>query len=76
MKSLLIVNDFPPILGGQSTYYHYLARAFALGTLTVLAPCVGNDKEFDGKQIFKVIRRPYLISLPVLEKIFKIVYEK
>ena len=73
MKSLFIVNDFPPILGGQSTYLYNLVRAFPVGKVIVLAPYQKNCQDFDTKQKFTIIRKHYLSRIPIIEKIFKIV---
>lgn len=72
-RSLFIVNDFPPIIGGQSNYYHYICHSFPMDKVIVLAPTWKGDKEFDCQQNFKIIRRPYLCRIPVVEKIGKIV---
>ena len=73
MKSLFIVNDFPPILGGQSTYYYNLCRALPKDSFIVLAPKWGKYKEFDSNQDFTIIRKSYLTKIPFLEKAFKII---
>ncbi|MBU0468554.1 MAG: glycosyltransferase family 4 protein [Candidatus Omnitrophica bacterium] len=73
MKSLFIVNDFPPIVGGQSTYYYNLCRALPKYSFIVLAPKWGKYKEFDSKQNFTIIRKFYLTKIPFLEKALKII---
>lgn len=73
MKSLFIVNDFPPIKGGQSTYLYNLCRALPQDKFIVLAPQVSGDHAFDQMQDFQIIRKKYLFPIPILEKIFKIV---
>ena len=73
MKVLFIVNDFPPILGGQSTYLYNMCKSLPPDRIVVLAPKHKGDKEFDKLQKFKIIRKPYLFSIQILEKFFKIV---
>ena len=68
MKSLFIVNDFPPILGGQSNYYFNLCRAFPEGELIILAPRVKGFEAFDQTHKLSIIRRSYLVFIPGLEK--------
>jgi phosphatidylinositol alpha-1,6-mannosyltransferase len=72
MKSLFIINDFPPILGGQSNYYFNLCGAFPKGELTILAPRCQGYQSFDQNHYLPIIRRNYLIQIPVVEKICKI----
>ncbi len=73
MKSLLIVNDFPPILGGQSNYYFNLSHAFPNGEVVILAPVCEGYEDFDQAQNLNILRREYLFTIPILEKICKIV---
>ncbi|MBF0486230.1 MAG: glycosyltransferase [Candidatus Omnitrophica bacterium] len=70
---LLIANDFPPVIGGQSAYLYYLCKALSSKNMIVLAPECGDTRIFDQDQPFEIIRKPYLISTPVFEKIVKIV---
>ena len=70
--SLFIVNDFPPILGGQSAYLYNLCRAFPKERIVVLAPRRKGCEDFDQKQTFTIIRRPYVFNIPIIEKIAKI----
>ncbi len=71
-KSLFIVNDFPPILGGQSTYFYNLWRHLPSEKIVVLAPVVNGYKEFDKKQNFEIIRKKYLFNIPLFGWILKI----
>lgn len=73
MQNLLIVNDYPPIRGGQSAYYDYLSRAWPAGKLIVLAPRLPGDADMDAGRSFPVIRRRYVFKVPILEKAAKIV---
>ena len=54
---LLAVNDFPPLLGGEATLYHALARHLERGDAVVLAPKVPGDSEVDGALPVEVVRR-------------------
>ena len=73
MNSLFIFNDFPPILGGQSTYFYYTCKAMPSDKIIVLAPKWKGDGEFDNAQDFRIIRKPYLTTIPLLEKAVKII---
>jgi phosphatidylinositol alpha-1,6-mannosyltransferase len=73
MRSLFIVNDFPPIVGGQSNYYFNICKAFPDGDLIILAPRSSGFKAFDGMHKLPIVRRPYLVFIPGLEKICKII---
>jgi phosphatidylinositol alpha-1,6-mannosyltransferase len=72
-KHIFIVNDFPPVIGGQSSYLYFLCRALPPERVVVMAPSCGDTWEFDQAQPFAIIRRRYLWHVPVLEKIAKIV---
>ena len=72
-KSLFIVNDFPPVLGGQSSYYLNLCSAFPKDALIILAPVFKGFEDFDRRHDLAVIRRHYLVFIPGLEKILKII---
>jgi len=71
-KSLFIINDFPPVLGGQSNYYFNLCRAFPEGELIILAPKAKGYEVFDGAHKLPIIRRAYLVDIPGLEKFCKV----
>lgn len=72
-KSLFIVNDFPPILGGQATYFYSLWKNLPCQKIVVLAPKVSGCERFDKKQNFEIIRKKYLFSIPFLGRILKII---
>lgn len=72
-KHLFIVNDFPPVIGGQSSYLFNLCRALPPEKVIVLAPSCGDTNAFDRSLPFRVIRRHYLVGIPVIEKFVKIV---
>ena len=54
---LLAVNDFPPLMGGESTLYHALARHLRRQEAVVLAPQAPGDAEVDSGLPVEVVRR-------------------
>ena len=56
-KSLLITLDFPPNLGGVSTYYYNIFKNLPADKVVVLAPNQKGDDEFDIKQHFPILRK-------------------
>lgn len=72
MISWLIVNDFPPIRGGQARYYECLCRALADKDIKVLAPRGPGAVSVDASCSFPIERRSYLVPIPGVEKIVKI----
>ncbi len=72
MRHLFIVNDFPPIVGGQTAYLYNLCRALLPADFLVLAPVCGDTSAFDRAQAFRIIRKPYLSRIPLFEKVMKI----
>lgn len=73
MKSLFIVNDFPPILGGQSSYYFDICRAFNREEIIVMAPAAPGYQDVDRSHNLRIVRKSYLFPVPVIGKICKIV---
>ena len=71
MKSLFIVNDFPPDFGGQSTYYLNLCKALPKDQFIVLAPKLHGSETIDNDLNFKVIRKPYSIKIPIIQTFLK-----
>ncbi len=65
MRILLATNDFPPKVGGIQTYCYELAKNLTLlgEEVTVLAPRVEGDLEFDRKQNFRITRVRNKLSL-------------
>lgn len=55
---LLAVNDFPPLLGGESALYLGLARRLSRHEALVLAPRLPGDAEIDARLAVEVARRP------------------
>jgi len=54
---LLAVNDFPPLLGGESTLYHGLARHLGRDEAIVLAPQAAGCEAIDARLSVEVVRR-------------------
>jgi len=72
-RHVFIVNDFPPVTGGQSSYLYHLCRALPPEAVTVLAPSAGDTAAFDAAQPFRVVRKPYLLNIPVVGKLLKVI---
>ena len=73
-RHVFIVNDFPPIIGGQSSYLYHLCRALPPEEILVLAPACKDTSAFDRAQAFRIVRKPYLWRIPGVEKIVKILF--
>jgi phosphatidyl-myo-inositol dimannoside synthase len=58
LPALFAVNDFPPIVGGESTLYHGLARHLPAGGTVLLAPRLPGDALVDARLPVEVVRRP------------------
>lgn len=72
MKILIVSVDFPPHTDGVSTVAHELATRLADAgeEITVIGPKSRNDREYDARQKFRVIRTPwydlgYLRFIPI-----------
>ena len=55
-RLLFVVNDFPPMLGGESTLYSALARHLPQNELILLAPRQPGDAAIDAELGCEVIR--------------------
>jgi phosphatidyl-myo-inositol dimannoside synthase len=55
--ALLLTNDFPPMRGGEATWYSRLCATLSPDSVVVLAPRMPGDRNFDGRQSYRVIRR-------------------
>ncbi len=53
---LLLVNDFPPLVGGEATLYHGLARHLPPKETIVLAPRARGGEAVDGALQVEVVR--------------------
>jgi len=69
---LLVSTDFPPRIGGISTYSKEIAKALTKrGQVTILAPGFHNSRSFDDVCAFQIIRTP---ALPILRNLAFLVY--
>jgi len=57
VKALLLTNDFPPMPGGEATWYARICATVPGGDVIVLAPHVAGDDAFDAGQPYRIIRR-------------------
>ena len=55
--SLLITNDFPPIVSGISTVFYQIWKRLPSDSTMVLAPKVPGCNEFDKRESFHIIRK-------------------
>lgn len=55
--SLLITNDFPPIVSGISTVFYHLLKRLPLDNIIVLAPKTPGCSEFDKNEKYHIIRK-------------------
>jgi len=56
-KALLVTNDFPPMLGGEATWYAQMCAAAPAERVLVLAPRMPGDEAFDARQPYRIARR-------------------
>jgi len=54
--ALLAAFDFPPIIGGEATLYHGIARHLPPGEIVVWAPRVAGDGDIDASLLCRVER--------------------
>jgi phosphatidylinositol alpha-1,6-mannosyltransferase len=64
VPSLLVTNDFPPKVGGIQSYLWELWRRLPAEQVTVLASRYPGDREFDGRQGFRIERAKEWWLLP------------
>jgi phosphatidylinositol alpha-1,6-mannosyltransferase len=55
-KALLAAFDFPPIIGGEATLYHGIARHLPPGEIVVWAPRLAGDQDIDASLLCRVQR--------------------
>jgi phosphatidyl-myo-inositol dimannoside synthase len=56
-RVLLAVNDFPPLVGGESSLYHALARHLPSREAIVLAPHGRGEADIDSRLPIEIVRR-------------------
>ncbi len=69
--SLLISNDFPPIVSGISTVFYHIWKRLPHGKIIVLAPKIPGYLEFDKKETFHIIRKRIPTSESGMAKFLK-----
>jgi len=71
--SLLLTNDFPPIISGISTYFYQLWRWMPAGSANILAPATSGDREVDRSLECRVIRKRLPVGESGFAKLLKMV---
>jgi len=61
---LLVTNDFPPKVGGIQSYLWELWRRLPPERVVVATTPHAGDREFDGRQAFRVVRLADAVLLP------------
>jgi phosphatidylinositol alpha-1,6-mannosyltransferase len=57
MTALFITNDFPPMAGGEATYYSLLCAAVPPDQVVVLAPLLPGADDIDARLPYRIVRR-------------------
>ena len=70
-RSLLLTNDFPPIVSGISTYFYKLWEYLPQNELFVLAPKCKDDELIDSKVRYKIFRKTIPVGESCFAKILK-----
>lgn len=68
MKTLLVTNDFPPVVSGISTVFYYVWKYLPLDDNIILAPKVKNSLDFDKKNKLNMVRYPFFENGNILLK--------
>ncbi len=67
LKAVILSTDYPPLTGGIAAYSNGIAKGLSIYCkVTVLAPKIGNFREFDQRQLYKTIR---VVNFPVIREI-------
>jgi phosphatidylinositol alpha-1,6-mannosyltransferase len=72
VTDLLITNDFPPMAGGEATWYARICETVPQGRVIVLAPRMPGDRAFDAGRPYRVVRRRVPLSARPLARIAQI----
>lgn len=70
-KSLLITNDFPPIVSGIATAFYQLWMLMPADNIVIMSPQVKNSADFDRNQPFKILRKWIPIGESPIAKLVK-----
>ncbi len=71
--SLLITNDFPPIVSGISTVFYQIWKRLPSDRIMILAPKAPGCDEFDKKEPFHIIRKKIPTGESGKDKLLKMV---
>lgn len=71
--SLLITNDFPPIVSGISTVFYHICKRLPQDRIIVLAPATPGSDAFDKKVNFPIIRKKICTGESGKAKLLKMV---
>lgn len=69
MKTLLISNDFPPVVSGISTVFYYVWKYLPEEKNSILAPKVKGSLDFDRKNNLQVRRYPFFTTNRIFFKL-------
>jgi len=67
-KTLLVTLEFPPFIGGVANHLSSLCGEMDPEKIVVLADEYEGSIEFDQKQSYKIIRKPFFTKLPIWPK--------
>ena len=70
-RYILITADFPPIIGGISTYLYNIWKYFSCEEALILAPYVKGCREFDKQKNLHILRRLFPLQDSLIERILK-----
>lgn len=68
----LLTTDFPPMLGGISSYLFNVYRQFDLRRTTLIAPQFPEAEHFDSKQAYSVARFRPALDLPGMRSAWQV----
>lgn len=69
LKTLLVTNDYPPIVSGISTVFYHVWRYLPADKNIILAPRVEGSSAFDKKDDLNITRYPFFSKKNVLYKL-------
>lgn len=69
MKTLLVSNDFPPVISGISTVFYYVWKYLPTDKNIILAPRVKGSLAFDRKNGLNIKRYPFFSKRNILLKL-------
>jgi len=68
-RSLLLTNDFPPVISGIATVFYHIWKHYDTRRTTVLTPHAPGDSEFDAGAAFRSVRFPVPFAGTTIGKI-------